>query len=63
MSLLPPAEEVSDADVSFLDFLHLLILNIEMVEDMARKIVTYFTYTYFTLQACNHASSLWPSGL
>jgi hypothetical protein len=37
MSLLPPSEGVSDADVSFLDFHYLLILLIDMSEDMARN--------------------------
>lgn len=63
MSLLPPAEEVSDADVSFLDFLHLPILHIEMFEHMTRNNVTYLTYAYFAMQAYNHASVLRFSGL
>jgi hypothetical protein len=63
MSLLPPAEEISDADVSFLDFLQLLILYIAMSEDMATNNVTYFTYAYFAVQAYNYTFGLWPSGL
>jgi hypothetical protein len=63
MSLLPPAEEISDADVSFLDFLQLLILYIEMSEDVATNNVTHFTCAYFAMQAYNYAFSLWPSGL